>query len=56
MGSSIIMIMKWKSLDGENKANKKEIDKLFTHQSTEIRLIHLQKKIENYILPIKTSR
>jgi hypothetical protein len=26
MGSSIIMIMELKSLDGENKANKKEIN------------------------------
>jgi hypothetical protein len=53
MGSSIRMIMECKSQDRERKANKKEIDKLFTHQSTEIRLIHLQKKIENYISLIK---
>lgn len=53
MGSSICMIMECKSQDRERKTNEEEIGKLFTHQSTEIRLIHLQKKIKNYISPIK---
>jgi hypothetical protein len=53
MGSSIRMIMECKSQDRERKANEEEIEKFFTHQSTEIRLIHLQKKIKDYISPIK---